>query len=691
MITKEKARKRIKKLRDTIDQQRYRYHVLDTQDISDAAHDSLKHELFILEQQFPDLITPTSPTQRVGGKPLDTFKKVTHRTSMLSMEDIFNREELDAWLERLKRLKPHARFHYFTEVKMDGLAVSLRYQDSVFICGATRGDGKIGEDVTHNLKTIDAIPLHLRVPTEKEIAAFLRTHRGCDAKKIRERLISLKGDIEIRGEVFMSKSTFDTLNKEQQQKGGSQFANPRNAAAGTIRQLNPRVVASRRLDFYGYALMNEDTFGISTHEQAHDLMKLLGVKTNPLSESCTGNSDVQEYYDRLQKKREHLPYWIDGVVVVVNENNVFYSLGVVGKAPRGLIAYKFPAEQVTTIIEEVHFQVGRTGALTPVAQLRPVGVGGTTVSHATLHNIDEIKRLDVHIGDTVIIEKAGDIIPKVISVIKTMRTGEERKISIPRRCPMCHSKVIRSHGEVALYCTNKTCFAKEKERIGHFVSRKAFDIDGLGEKIIEQLINTGLIHSAADLFTLKRGDIESLERFGKKSAENLISAIDARRIIEFPRLLYALGIRHVGEETAYDLASHFGTLHAIHHASLETLECVSNIGIVVAKSIHDYFQDERNLAFLKELLEHGVQIKSVKKTIQTFSGMTFVFTGTLSSLTRDDAKKKIREHGGDVSSSVSKETDYVVFGDNPGSKYHTAKKLGVTVLTEKEFIALLGE
>lgn len=691
MMTKEEANKRIKKLRDTIDQQRYRYHVLDTQDISDAAHDSLKHELFVLEQQFPDLITPTSPTQRVGGKSLDAFKKITHRTPMLSMEDIFNREELDAWRERLGRLKPHVSFHYYTEVKMDGLAVSLHYHNGIFMRGATRGDGKVGEDVTHNLKTIDAIPLHLRIPTEKEIAAFLHTHHGCDAKKLKKRLASLMGDIEIRGEVFMSKKTFNVLNKKQREKDTAQFANPRNAAAGTIRQLDPRIAAARQLDFFGYALMDEETFGIRTHEQAHDLMKLLGMKTNSLSEPCSDNIAVQKYYDRLQKKREHLPYWIDGVVVVVNENDIFYSLGVVGKAPRGLIAYKFPAEQVTTIIEDVRFQVGRTGALTPVAYLKPVGVGGTVVSHATLHNIDEIKRLDVTIGDTVIIEKAGDIIPKVLSVVKSMRTGEEKKISIPRRCPMCHSPTIRSEGEVALYCSNRTCFAKEKERIGHFVSKKAFDIDGLGEKIVEQLINIGLISSAADVFTLKKGDIESLEHFGEKSAENLISAIDAKRIIEFPRFLYALGMRHVGEKAAYDLAAHFGTLGALQHASLEELKRVSNIGEVVAKSIHDYFQDEESRVLLKEFLKNGIRITSVKRTAQTLSGATFVLTGTLTSLTRDDAKKKIREHGGDVSSSVSKETNYVVAGENPGSKYTTAKKLGIPTLTEKEFIVFLGE
>ncbi|MBI4253241.1 NAD-dependent DNA ligase LigA [Candidatus Uhrbacteria bacterium] len=691
-MTKKEAHQRIERLRKTIDHHRYLYHVLDRQEMSDAAHDSLKHELYTLEQQFPDLIISSSPTQRVGGAPLKQFSKVVHRSPMLSMEDIFSSDELSEWEARLRKRFVSGALDYYAEIKMDGLAVSLLYENGALRVGATRGDGKVGEDVTHNLKTIEAIPLVLREPSEKEVTAFIRRWSGSvNADSLRARLCAPLGTIEVRGEVFMAKKVFERLNREQERKGAPLFANPRNASAGSIRQLDSNVTASRQLDFFGYALMDEETFGITTHQQAHELLMLLGIKTNRKDAYCSNRDAVIAYHASIQKARERLGYWTDGIVVMVNDNETFARLGVVGKTPRGAIAFKFPGQQATTVVREVNFQVGRTGALTPVATFDPVVVAGTTVTHATLHNIDEIERLNVNIGDTVIIEKAGDIIPKVISVVKEMRSGKEKSIPIPHTCPICASPVIRREGEVALYCSNANCFAKEREQVIHFVSRKAFDIDGLGEKIVEQLIQEGLIHDAADLFTLTKGDLEPLERFAEKSASNLIAAIDARRTIDLPRFLYALGIRHVGEETAHDLAKYFGTLEHILHATHDDFEAVPNIGGAVATSLYEYFRDPKNRRYIEKLIQNGVVIKSYVRQRQSlvFSEKTFVLTGTLTSLTREQAQEKIRERGGDVSSSVSKETDYVVVGQDPGSKYEKAKKLGISIRSEEDFLKML--
>jgi len=690
-MTKADAEKRIAKLRETIEYHRYLYHVLDTQEISDAALDSLKHELYALEQQYPELIVATSPTQRVGGRALEKFAKVIHGEPMLSMEDIFSVPEFKEWEQRISKLIPTEKRDYYGEIKMDGLAISLSYEDGDLAVGATRGDGKVGENVTQNIKTIDAIPLSLRIPSDSEIDEFIKRHAGTvNAAIVRKRLAGLKGTIEIRGEVFMTKKVFEQLNKEQKKRNEPLFANPRNAAAGSIRQLDPTITASRRLDFFGYALLGEENFGITTHSQAHELLALLGIKINRRDRYCKDRSDVVRFHEAVSKAREHLPYWTDGIVIGINATAIFKRLGTVGKTPRGMVAFKFPAQQVTTILRAVDFQVGRTGALTPVGTFDPVSVAGTTVTHATLHNSDEIGRLDIRIGDTVIIEKAGDIIPKVISVIKEMRSGAEKKIISPAICPVCGSPITRKEGEVALYCSNRNCFAKEKEQIIHFVSRKAFDIEGLGEKIVEQLLNEGLIRTAADLFALKAGDIEPLERFAEKSASNLIEAIDARRAVELPRFLYALGIRHVGEETALDLARYFGNIEQIMESSQEELEHIPNIGGVVAQSIFDYFRDTRHRTLIAALMQNGVRILpfSVKGRAQKFAGKTFVLTGTLSSLTRDEAKEKIRDFGGAISSSVSTETDYIVVGEDPGSKYDKAKKLGTTVVLEEEFLKM---
>lgn len=686
-MNKEELKKRILKLREEINHHRYLYHVLDKQEISDAALDSLKHELYQLEQQYPDLITPDSPTQRVGGKALDKFKKVNHEVPMLSIEDVFSFEELQDWQTRIRKMAGTA-YEYFAEIKMDGLAVSIIYQDGILTEGSTRGDGEIGEDITHNLKTIDAIPLALHQPTDKQIHEFLSKYgQGIDKDKFEKKIKNLSGRIEVRGEAFMSKKVFDKLNQEQEIKGEKIFANPRNAAAGSIRQLNPKITASRKLDFFGYDLLAD--FGLATHEQAHETLRLLGVKDNPLNRYCKNLDEIEDFHEYVRKEREKLPYWTDGIVGVVNDLKLFKKLGVVGKTPRGYIAYKFPAEEATTIIENVNFNVGRTGVLTPVADLKPVPVGGTIVSHATLHNIDEIERLGVKIGDTVIIERAGDVIPKVLQVLPKLRTGKEKVIKIPEKCPICGSAVTRKAEEVGIYCSNPNCFAKEQEKLFHFVSKGGMNIDGLGPKILEQLMNEGLVSDAADLYELKIGDLEPLERFGEKSAKNIIEAIENSKHIPLAKFLYALGIRHVGEETAFDLANHFASLEKLKQASKEELMKVSDIGEVVAESLVEYFEDKKNLRLIDDLLEH-IKIDKIEKAKQTLAGKTFVLTGSMETLTRDQAKEKIRVLGGDVSSSVSKNTDYVVAGSDPGSKFEKAKKLGVKIISEKDFLKLIS-
>ncbi len=685
-MTREEAKKRIEKLIRSIERHRYLYYVADAPEISDEAFDSLMRELSNLEAAYPELITPDSPTQRVGAAPSEKFRKVKHRSPMLSIQDVTSFEELRAWEERLAKIIPGAIGEYYAELKIDGLAVALTYERGCLVLGATRGDGVTGEDVTASIKAIRPIPMRLREPSGDEIGRLCKTFPAIEKKKLVARLASADA-IEIRGEVFMATSAFDRLNEEQHAKGLMTFANPRNAAAGSVRQLDPRITASRNLDFYGYGLRDEASFGLTTHEQGHEVMKLLGVKVEPHSRRCANLDAAYAYQQEIQERRETLPFWTDGVVMTVNATAAFEKLGVVGRTPRGVVAYKFPPEQLTTRIETVHFQVGRTGALTPVATLEPVFIAGTTVTHATLHNIDEIARLDAKIGDTVVIEKAGDIIPKVVSVMKELRTGTEKPITIPNVCPMCSSPVVRRTGEVALYCTNKKCFAQEKERLIHFVSKKAFDIDGLGDKIVEQLMAAGLVSTPADFFALSKDDIEPLERFAEKSAENLIAAIEKSARIELGRFIYGLGIRHVGEETARDLSHHFGSIERIQEASREELESVPNIGSVVAASIHEYFSNAQNKKLVADLLARGVTIVAPpKRGAQPLRGKTFVLTGTLASLTREEAKEKVRALGGDVSSSVSAKTDYVVVGAEPGSKFEKAKKLGVPLLSEEEFL-----
>ncbi|MBU4421623.1 NAD-dependent DNA ligase LigA [Candidatus Parcubacteria bacterium] len=696
-MTKTEIKNRIEALKKEINHHRYLYHVLDKPDISDAALDSLKHDLYRLEQENPEFLTPDSPTQRVGGEALGKFQKVHHQVPMLSIEDVFSFEELQEWEKRIKKLSSESIFDYYVEIKMDGLAVSLVYKNGALETGSTRGDGKIGEDVTQNLKTIEAIPLELNIPTKKQIDDFLKKFSNVDRKQFLEKIEKFSGRIEVRGETFMSASTFDRLNKENAKKGGQIFANPRNAAAGSIRQLDSKITAKRKLDFFGYDLIAN--FGHETHEEAHEILKLIGIKTNPNNRYCKNLEQIQKFYKEIEKKRQKLDYWLDGTVINLNNINLFKKLGVAGKTPRGIVAYKYPGEEATGKILKVSWDVGRTGAITPVATLEPMQIGGTTVTHATLHNPDEIERLDLHIGDTVIVEKAGDVIPKIKKAIKNLRPKNAKKISIPRQCPICGENLERKKikkspkkeiSGAILYCPNKKCARKNIRGIIHFASKKAFNIEGMGKKIVEQLVTEGLINTPADIFRLKKEDLEPLERFAEKSAENTIEAIEKSKKVSLPRFIFALGISNVGEETADALARKFGSLEKLQKSGREELENIEDVGSVVADSIERFFNDESGKHLIESLKQNGVDVEDIHiSQHQPLRGKTFVLTGGLDSMTRDDAKKKIRDLGGDVSSSVSKETDFVVAGADPGSKFDKAKKIGIKTLDEKDFLKLI--
>jgi len=680
-MTKPEARKRIAILKKTINHHRYLYHVLDKQEVDDAAFDSLKHELWQLEQQYPELITLDSPTQRVGGQPLDKFIKVQHQTPMLSLEDVFSFEELVDWEKRIKKLVSGEKLDYFVELKVDGFAVTLIYEQGILQTGATRGNGKVGEDVTQNLKTVESIPLRLRRPSEKELVSAGLSQAISLAKIFNSRF-------EVRGEVVMTKKVFEQINTQRRKRNQPLYANPRNTAAGSIRQLNPKIAASRHLEFLAYDIVSD--VGQKLHNQEHLLLPFLGFKIDKHFEKCLNLESVRRFHQEIDRIRDDLPYQIDGLVVVVDNNEIFTKLGVVGKAPRAAIAYKFPGKQTTTVIEKIILSVGRTGALTPVAILKPVQVGGTIISRATLHNADEIKRLDVRQGDTVIIQRAGDVIPDVVSVIKDLRPKNTPEFKMPARCPVCNSSIIHPLDEVVYRCSNLKCGAILKEQLYHFVSRRAFDIVGLGPKIIDQLMDGGLVTDAADIFKLTEGDLVPLERFAAKSAKNLVLAINRSKQISLSRFIYSLGIRHVGEETAMDLAAHFGSLTALRRATLEDLRLVHDVGEVMAKSIIDYFRDKRNLNLIDKLLAVGVRIKNQpSKNNQLLAGRSFVFTGGLSGMSRDQAKDRARALGADVSEFVSRQTDFVVAGVNPGSKYQKAKKLGVKIIDEKEFLNMI--
>lgn len=664
-MTKEEAKERVEKLKKLIERHRYLYHVLDRQEISEAALDSLKKELFDLERKFPELITPDSPTQRVGGKPLEKFEKVRHFRPMLSFNDAFSPKDLEDWQERIFKLltgKEQEEVDYFCELKIDGLAIELVYEQGVFKTGSTRGDGIIGENVTQNLKTIEAIPLRLKDNVF----------------------------VIVRGEVFISKKEFEKANQEQVKRSLAPYANPRNLAAGSVRQLDQKIMAVRKLDSFAYDLIggSGSDFNFETHEEKHKILKTLGFKINSHNKYCKNLREVIDFHQKARGLREKIPYEIDGIVVLVNSNKIFEKLGVIGKAPRGAIAFKFPLKQATTVVEAISVQVGRTGALTPVAYLKPVELGGVTISRATLHNEDEIKRLGLKIGDTVIVGRAGDVIPDIIKVLPELRTGKEKNFQMPFFCPACGKKVLKE--EVVWRCPNPKCFAKLEKYFHHFVSRGAFDIQGLGPKIIEKFIEEGLVQDPADLFRLNEGDIISLERFAEKSAQNLIKAIQSRKEIALAKFIYALGIRNVGEETAQDLAEHFGDLEKLQETDLEKLQKIQDIGPVVAKSIHSWFQEKRNLEFLKKIKKAGIRIIfDGKIKNQPLAGKTFVLTGELETMTRQQAKEKIRALGGEISESISRNTDFVIAGKEPGSKYEKAKNLGIKIINKKEFLELI--
>lgn len=689
-MTKTEARERVLKLREEINRYRYEEHVLDALSIPAAALDALKHELYKLEEAYPDLITADSPTQRVAGTVAEGFRKVPHGVPMLSLEDAFSRQEMDEWLKRVRKLAPTAEVEFFAEIKMDGLAVSLVYEDGVFIEGSTRGDGRMGEDVTANLRTIESIPLRLRQPSSGEVEAFIKEQgASVDANILRGFLKSISGRIEVRGEVYMSERQFKKLNAELEKRGQPLFANPRNASAGAIRQLDSRLVAERGLSFFGYGLIGIS--GLQTHAQAHQLLTLLGIPQNSRNCLCRDLDQVEAFHARTVDERSKLGYWTDGIVVNVNDDRVFESLGVVGKTPRGAIAWKFPAEQGTTIVRDIEVSVGRTGALTPVAIMDPVALAGTTVTRASLHNQDEIDRLGLKIGDTVIVEKAGDIIPKIIQVLPKLRTGKERVFNMPTRCPICDSPVERRPEEVATVCVNRQCFAQELARLLHFVARSAFDIRGLGDKIMEQLIQEGLVHEPADLFKLTAGDLEALERFAEVSANKLVQEIQGHREISLDRFILALGIRHVGAQTAIDLANAFGSFERLCEATKEDFLSVEGIGEVVADSISAFFADSIEKGRIDRLLKE-VKVKTIQaRKAGVFSGTSWVFTGTLEAMSREEAKEKVRALGAEVSESVSKKTSYVVVGSDPGSKAEKAAKLGVTVLDEEGFLKMLDQ
>lgn len=693
-MDKKEAKIRIEKLSSEIDRMRYEYHVLDNPEISDEIYDSLMRELRWLEDKFPEFKSSDSPSQRVGGEPLDKFQKVRHKNRQWSLDDAFSFEEIKNWEEKIVRMlekkgnkeKPD----YCCEIKIDGLKIILTYEEGKLIRAATRGDGIIGENVTEQVKTIQSVPLKLND----------------------------KVDITVVGECWMHKGDLEKINEERKKTGESLFANSRNAAAGSIRQLDPKITAKRRLDSFIYDVEDMkknnlfDMKKIKTQVDELELLKKLGFKVNGSYKYCKSVEEVNEFFNSWEEKRNKQEYGIDGVVIKVNSRKLQEELGYTGKSPRFAIAYKFVPEKVTTIVEDIRVQVGRTGALTPVAHLRPVKVAGSTVSRATLHNYDEIKRLDVKIGDTVIIQKAGDVIPEVVEVIKSFRAGKEKIFHMPTECPICGGGVRReniSRGKgneesAAHYCLNKKCFAIEKENIIHFVSKKGFNIDGMGEKIVEQLMNEGIISNVADIFELTEGDLEPLERFAEKSAKNLIEAIDKSKRIEFQKFLFALGIRYVGEETAVLVSRNlkFTTQNPVNDLSdvikffpkikIDDWFKVKGIGEKSAKSLVEWFGDEDNINLLKMMKNLGVEIMISKESQVLGSALqnkTFVLTGELKHFTRDEAKDIIRKKGGDVSSSVSRKTDYVVVGENPGSKYEKAKKLGVKIIGEEEFAKLI--
>ncbi len=656
---------RIKKLKELLEKHRYLYHVLDKPEISDEAYDSLMKELEALEISNPDLITSDSPTQRVGGEPLKEFNKIKHKFQQWSFDDVFDFDELEKWEKKVRNFMEkqgieNEALEYCCELKIDGLKIILTYKNGLLINGATRGDGVVGEDVTHNIKTIQSIPLNLN-------------------KKI---------DIIAVGEVWLSKKILKSINNERQKIGETVFANTRNLAAGSLRQLDPKITASRRLDSFLYDIDEANSDFLETQFSEIEFLSELGFKTNPFGMICKNVKEVQSFYNEWTKKRHDLDYELDGIVIKVNSNKIQKALGYTGKSPRWGVAYKFPAEQVTTMVEDIVLQVGRTGVVTPVAYLKPVLVAGSTVSRATLHNEDEIKRLDIRIGDTVILQKAGDVIPDIISVVQELRPANSKPYVFPTHVSACggDGKIIRVPGEAAWKCENSDSFEQQKRKFYYFVSKKCFDIDGLGPKIIDVLLENGLISSFDDIFTLKRGDILSLPRFAEKSVDNLLISIEKSRKITLARFIASLSIGQVGEETAYDLAKHFESLEKIAESKYEEIESIYGIGPIVARSVYDWFKKDENNKLIKNLLKQIEIKKEQNQNIENakLKGISFVFTGSMN-MDRIKAQGIVRDLGGEVSSSVSPKTNYVVAGENAGSKLEKARELGVKIIDENTF------
>ena len=670
--TRRTVEREIISLREEIRRHEELYYIHAAPEIADAEYDALIARLVELETAHPELVSPDSPTQRVGGRPAESFTEYVHRRPMLSLDNSYNIEDLRAFDERVRKLADNRPFEYVAELKIDGLSVSLHYEKGVLVRGVTRGDGRRGEDVTQNVRTIRSVPLSLKKTVE-----------------------GLEGEVEIRGEAYLPRAVFERINQERDEEGQPRFANPRNAAAGTIRQLDPRIVASRRLEIFPYDVIAGERKPFATHWQSFEWLERAGFRTNPDRAQCKTIEEVIGFCHQMELHRDELDYEIDGVVVKVNSTALQDEFGATSKAPRWAIAYKYPALQATTQLLSVVVQVGRTGALTPVANLQPVLLAGTTVSRATLHNEDEIKRLDLRIGDWVLIEKSGEVIPKVLKVIESRRTGAEKRFRMPKNCPVCGGLVVRPEGEVVSRCVAADCPAQLKQNILHFASRRAMRIEGLGEALVEQLVETKLVRDVADLYHLKLEDIIALERKAEKSATNLLAQIEGSKTRDLSQLLYALGIRHVGERTAGILARQFRSLERLSRATVEEMDDIHEIGLTVAESVRDWFDDEGNIELCKRLGDAGVQTEmtgaSALVVTEAFAGKQFVLTGRLETMTRDEARALIEARGGRVTSTVSKKTDYVVAGEEAGSKLDKAQALGLTVIDEAALRAMLEE
>lgn len=671
MMDENKAKQKIEELRAIIAQHEYAYYVMDAPTVSDAQYDALMRELIAWEAEYPSLVTATSPSQRVGGAPLEGFDRVVHRTPMRSLGNVFSKGELTAFDKRVRSgLGTDAPVTYVVEHKIDGLAMNLTYENGVLISGVTRGDGREGEDVTTNIKTIRSVPLVLR-SNEVDIPTVL----------------------EVRGEVYMPKDAFHALNRKREAEGEQLFANPRNAAAGSLRQLDPRITAERSLDAIWYAVGVTEGVELKSHQEMLAYLTKLGFKTSPVHESFDNIDKLFDYAVSWQDKRDALDYAIDGIVIKVDNLADRARLGETAKDPRWATAYKFPAEEAETVVEDIVISVGRTGVLTPTAALRPVQLAGTTVSRATLHNEDYIKMKDIRIGDTVIVHKAGEIIPEVVRTLTEKRTGAEEVYVMPTVCPECGAPAERYESEAARKCTNPQCPARGREGLFHFVSRGAMNMDGIGPSVLTSMAASGLVRDVADLYTLTKEELLTLDRVGEKSADNILKAIETSKEAGLARLLFALGIRHVGVKAAAVLAEHFGSMEALIEADYEAIVALDDIGQKIAESIIAYFSDEDNLRLVKRLDMYGVKMTEEKaeRTATTLAGMTFVLTGTLDTLTRSEAGAMIEAVGGKVTSSVSKKTSYVVAGREAGSKLTKAQSLGITVLNEAEFLALFAE